>query len=70
MPTPIGIDLGTTSSIIACYRNGRPEIISDSFSKRSIPSVVFYDPETGYPSVGQLASLQSPKCLKNLIIGK
>ncbi|MBQ2509629.1 MAG: Hsp70 family protein, partial [Erysipelotrichaceae bacterium] len=30
----IGIDLGTTNSLAACYRNGRTEIITNRLGKK------------------------------------
>lgn len=70
MPTPIGIDLGTTYSVIGCYRNDRVEIISDSFGKRLIPSMAYYDPTTGEVSVGHLAYDKSRICPPNLLKGQ
>ena len=36
----VGIDLGTTNSEIALYRNGRPEILVDERGRKILPSVV------------------------------
>jgi molecular chaperone DnaK (HSP70) len=36
----VGIDLGTTNSEIAFYRNGRPEILADERGRKILPSVV------------------------------
>jgi molecular chaperone DnaK len=36
----VGIDLGTTNSEIALYRDGRPEILADEQGRRILPSVV------------------------------
>lgn len=69
MPIPIGIDLGTTFSVIACYRNNRVEIISDGHSKRLIPSLVYYDPESGETFVGHLAYAKSPEFPPNMLRG-
>ncbi|MEO6420295.1 MAG: Fe-S protein assembly chaperone HscA [Polyangiaceae bacterium] len=41
-PRPIGIDLGTTHSLVACVRNERPEAISDCDNEVLLPSVVAY----------------------------
>jgi molecular chaperone DnaK len=36
----VGIDLGTTNSEIALYRDGRPEILADHQGRKILPSVV------------------------------
>jgi molecular chaperone DnaK len=36
----VGIDLGTTNSEIAVYRDGRPEVLADEFGRKILPSVV------------------------------
>ncbi len=41
-PRPIGIDLGTTNSLVACVRNERPEAIADCDQEVLLPSVVSY----------------------------
>jgi molecular chaperone HscA len=53
-PSPIGIDLGTTNSLVARVRDGRPQIIADCNGERIVPSVVHYD-ERGNVFVGQSA---------------
>lgn len=70
MPYPVGIDLGTTFSAIACYRNDRVEVISDGYRKRLIPSVVYYDPVSGEVSVGKMALYKSREYPLNLLRGK
>lgn len=69
MPTPIGIDLGTTFSVIACYRKDRVEIISDRFSQRLVPSMVYYNPVSGETCVGRKAYNDSRQCPPNLLRG-
>jgi len=44
----VGIDLGTTNSEIALYRDGRPEILADEQGRKILPSVV------GVTEVGEL----------------
>lgn len=44
----VGIDLGTTNSEIALYRDGRPEVLADEQGRRILPSVV------GVTEAGQL----------------
>ncbi|WP_437754174.1 Fe-S protein assembly chaperone HscA [Sorangium sp. So ce1389] len=53
-PSPIGIDLGTTNSLVARVRDGRPVVIDDCNGERLVPSVVHYD-ERGNAVVGQSA---------------
>jgi molecular chaperone HscA len=42
-PRPIGIDLGTTNSIVARMRGGKPEAIASCDGDKLIPSAVHYD---------------------------
>jgi molecular chaperone DnaK len=44
----VGIDLGTTNSEIALYRDGRPEVLADEQGRKILPSVV------GVTEAGQL----------------
>jgi len=50
----IGIDLGTTNSLVACFQNGKAEIIPNRLGKHLTPSVVSVD-ETGTVYVGETA---------------
>jgi len=51
-PRPIGIDLGTTNSIVARMRDDQPVVIEDCNQAWLIPSIVHYD-ERGLAIVGQ-----------------
>jgi molecular chaperone DnaK len=53
----VGIDLGTTNSEIALYRNGRPEVLADEQGREILPSVVGIG-ETGQVLVGEEARNQ------------
>jgi molecular chaperone DnaK len=53
----VGIDLGTTNSEIAIYRNGRPEVLADARGRFILPSVVALS-ETGELLVGEEARNQ------------
>jgi molecular chaperone DnaK len=53
----VGIDLGTTNSEIAVYRNGRPEVLADARGRVILPSVVALS-ETGEMLVGEEARNQ------------
>jgi molecular chaperone HscA len=51
-PRAIGIDLGTTHSLVAYVRDGQPEVVADCDGERLLPSVVHYD-EHGQALVGR-----------------
>jgi molecular chaperone DnaK len=53
----VGIDLGTTNSEIAVYRNGRAEVLADERGRKILPSVVGIA-ETGDLLVGEDARNQ------------
>src|SRR5580700_57467 len=53
----LGIDLGTTNSEIAIYRNGRPEVLADARGRVILPSVVGLS-QTGELLVGDEARNQ------------
>ncbi len=53
-PKPIGIDLGTTNSLVAFVQNERPQAIADCDQDFLVPSVVNYGPK-GEVLVGRLA---------------
>ncbi|MEY2776741.1 MAG: chaperone protein HscA [Pseudomonadota bacterium] len=48
----VGIDLGTTHSLVAAVRSGVPEVLPDLLGRRLLPSVVRYA-EGQAPEVGQ-----------------
>src|SRR4051794_23648079 len=53
----VGIDLGTTNSEIALYRDGRPEVLGDEQERLILPSVVGLS-EAGELLVGEAARNQ------------
>jgi len=55
----IGIDLGTTNSVVAVMEGGEPVVIPSSEGSRLIPSVVTVNPKTHERSVGQVARRQA-----------
>src|SRR5213076_265441 len=59
MPKVIGIDLGTTNSVIAVMEAGEPVVISNAEGNRLTPSVVAVNPKTGERMVGQVAKRQA-----------
>ncbi|MDH5189396.1 MAG: Fe-S protein assembly chaperone HscA, partial [Rhodospirillaceae bacterium] len=50
----VGIDLGTTNSVVAVSRNGKAEVIKDDNGSALVPSIVAYAPD-GSAIVGTLA---------------
>ena len=58
MAKAVGIDLGTTNSVIAVMEGGKPVVVHNSEGARTTPSVVAYTKE-GERLVGQLAKRQS-----------
>lgn len=58
MATAVGIDLGTTNSVIAAWQGGEPVVIANAEGARTTPSVVAFT-ESGERLVGQLARRQS-----------
>jgi molecular chaperone DnaK len=55
----IGIDLGTTNSVVAIMEGGEPTVISSSEGGRLIPSMVAISPKTQERIVGQVARRQA-----------
>src|SRR5437660_5250560 len=58
MAVAVGIDLGTTTSVIAATVAGQPTVIPNAEGSRTTPSVVAFTPE-GERLVGQLARRQA-----------
>jgi molecular chaperone DnaK len=58
MPKAVGIDLGTTNSVVAVMEGGKPTVIPNAEGSRLTPSVVAFT-RTGERLVGQLAKRQS-----------
>src|SRR5436190_21101354 len=63
MPKIVGIDLGTTNSLVAIVENGAPRVIPGSDGSGLVPSVIYFD-ESGQLLVGNRAKdmmVQKPK---------
>jgi molecular chaperone DnaK len=58
MAVAVGIDLGTTNSVIAATEDGKPTVIPNAEGSRTTPSVVAFTPQ-GDRLVGQLARRQA-----------
>ncbi|MEA3407827.1 MAG: molecular chaperone DnaK [Chloroflexota bacterium] len=55
----VGIDLGTTNSVVAVMEGDEPTVINTAEGGRLCPSVVAVNPETGERMVGQVARRQA-----------
>jgi molecular chaperone DnaK len=58
MAKAVGIDLGTTNSVVAVMEGGQPTVIANSEGARTTPSVVAFS-KNGERLVGQLARRQA-----------
>ncbi|MCA9255777.1 MAG: Hsp70 family protein, partial [Phycisphaerales bacterium] len=62
----IGIDLGTTNSVVAVMEGGQPKVLTNSMGSRTTPSVVGFT-DKGERLVGQVARHQQVTNPKNTI---
>lgn len=67
MAKVIGIDLGTTNSVVAIMEGGKPVVIPNSEGNRLTPSVVGFS-KTGERLVGELAKRQAVSNPENTIV--
>src|SRR5207253_315529 len=58
MPKAVGIDLGTTNSVVAVLEAGEPTVIPNAEGARTTPSVVGFS-KTGEVLVGEVAKRQA-----------
>ncbi|HCO03151.1 MAG TPA: molecular chaperone DnaK, partial [Actinobacteria bacterium] len=58
MPKAVGIDLGTTNSVVAVLEAGEPVVIANAEGSRITPSVVGFS-KTGEILVGEVAKRQA-----------
>ncbi len=63
----VGIDLGTTNSLIATVRNSIPEVLNDEAGRPLLPSVVRYLPN-GHAHIGYKAQAEQTNDPKNTIV--
>ncbi|MGH7784140.1 MAG: Hsp70 family protein, partial [Candidatus Binatia bacterium] len=66
MAKSVGIDLGTTNSVVAVMEGGQPTVIINTEGSRVTPSVVAFT-KTGERLVGQIAKRQSVLNAENTI---
>jgi molecular chaperone DnaK len=62
----VGIDLGTTNTVVACVRGGRVHVLGDEQGRRLLPSVVSFHPN-GDVLVGHAAKERRVVDAKNTI---
>ncbi|MCL2393688.1 MAG: Hsp70 family protein, partial [Acidimicrobiaceae bacterium] len=58
MPKAVGIDLGTTNSVVSVLEAGEPTVIPNAEGSRTTPSVVGFS-KTGEVLVGEVAKRQA-----------
>ncbi|MBC7514280.1 MAG: Fe-S protein assembly chaperone HscA [Herminiimonas sp.] len=63
----VGIDLGTTNSLVATVRNSIPEVLNDEQGRPLLPSIVRYLP-TGNANIGYEAQAAQTVDPKNTIV--
>jgi len=63
----IGIDLGTTNSVVSVMEGGEPKVIPTAEGSNLCPSVVAVNPKTGERMVGQVAKRQAVTNPENTI---
>ncbi|MFC5548665.1 Fe-S protein assembly chaperone HscA [Massilia aerilata] len=63
----VGIDLGTTNSLVATVRSSIPEVLSDEDGRALLPSIVRYLPN-GHANIGYKAQAHRTTDPKNTIV--
>ncbi|MES2148789.1 MAG: Fe-S protein assembly chaperone HscA [Pseudomonadota bacterium] len=63
----VGIDLGTTNSLVATVRSGIPEVLADEDGRPLLPSIVRYLPN-GHANIGYKAQAHQTTDPKNTIV--
>ncbi|HTD03349.1 Fe-S protein assembly chaperone HscA [Undibacterium sp.] len=63
----VGIDLGTTNSLVATVRNSIPEVLNDEEGRSLLPSVVRYLPN-GHAHIGYKAQAAQTTDPKNTVV--
>ena len=63
----VGIDLGTTNSLVATVRSGSPEVLSDEEGRSLLPSIVRYL-ANGHAHIGHKARVHQTTDPKNTIV--
>lgn len=63
----VGIDLGTTNSLVATVRHGIPEVLDDEDGRALLPSIVRYLP-TGHANIGYGAQAMQTVDPRNTVV--
>ncbi|MGH8688298.1 MAG: Hsp70 family protein, partial [Burkholderiales bacterium] len=63
----VGIDLGTTNSLVAAVRSGAPAVLPDAQGRPLLPSIVRYRPD-GVVDVGYAAEARQSEDPRNTIV--
>jgi molecular chaperone HscA len=63
----VGIDLGTTNSLVATVRSGIPEVLSDEDGRPLLPSIVRYLPN-GHANIGYKAQAHQTTDPRNTVV--
>ncbi len=63
----VGIDLGTTNSLVATVRSGIPEVLADENGRPLLPSIVRYLPN-GHANIGYKAQAHQTTDPRNTIV--
>ena len=63
----VGIDLGTTNSLVATVRSSVPEVLTDEDGRALLPSIVRYLP-TGHATIGHAAQAAQTTDPRNTIV--
>src|SRR5215203_3874268 len=63
----VGIDLGTTNSLVATVRSGTATVLSDNLGRPLLPSIVRY-PADGKAEVGYPAQARQSEDPKNTVV--
>lgn len=66
MPKIVGIDLGTTNSLVAIVEDGTPQVLPGPDGSRLVPSVIYFD-EAGTVLIGNGAKEKMVEKAKNTI---
>jgi molecular chaperone DnaK len=67
MPRVLGIDLGTTNSVVAIMEAGEPTVLENAEGSRLTPSVAAVNPKSGERMIGQIARRQAVTNPENTI---